>query len=121
RARTEGPGQARRLTELMPVVIGHIGTDEVFENPVFGALLAKVDAAVADDDLGVDEPAAVRAQRAGGAKESVIAQLHAANSLKKNCATVRFLGRLATMSGSEGDRRRRRKLRMPYWRGRKMP
>src|SRR5205823_11622438 len=61
--------QAGGLVELVAVVVIHVGADEVFDQAVFGAALAKVDAPVADDDLRFDAPPAVRTQAVRGAEE----------------------------------------------------
>jgi len=52
------------------------GADQLLDDAVFGAALAEVDAAAADDDLGVHEPAALGAQAVGGPEEGVIAKVH---------------------------------------------
>src|SRR5205085_9786487 len=64
------------LVELVPLVVGDIRADEVLDQPMLGAALAEVDAAVADDDLGVHEPPAVRAEALGQAAEGVVAEEH---------------------------------------------
>ena len=71
-----GARRARRLAEFVAVVIGNVGADEVFDEAVFGAALTEVDAAVADDDLGVHQPAALGTETAGGPEEGVIADVH---------------------------------------------
>jgi len=56
-----GARQAGRLAVLVAVEVGDVGADEVFDGAVFGAALAEVDAAVANDDLRIQQPTAVRA------------------------------------------------------------
>src|SRR5437868_3523241 len=75
-AGAERPRQAGRLAVLVAVVVGDVRADEVLDDAVLGAALAEVAAAGADDDLGIDEAAALRAEAAGGAQKGVIAQLH---------------------------------------------
>src|ERR1700722_17605426 len=67
---------ASRLAELMAVIIGDVGADEVLERAVFGASFAEVDAARADNDLGLDQSPAVRAEAASRTQVSVIAHIH---------------------------------------------
>src|SRR5205814_1979096 len=76
-----GAKRARRssgLAEFVAIVIRHVGTDHVLDEAVFRAAFAEVDAAGADDDLGVHEPATRGAEAASGPEEGVVAQVHGA-------------------------------------------
>jgi hypothetical protein len=73
-----GVRQARRLAEFMPVVIGHVGTDEILKRAVLGTRLAEINPPSPNDDLGLDQPAAPGTQAARTAEEGVIAEIHEA-------------------------------------------
>ena len=79
-ASAEGPGQAGRLAELVAIVPGDVGADEVLDEAVLGAVLAEIDTALAGDDLGIDEPPAVGTQTSRRAEEGVVSQIHCAHS-----------------------------------------
>src|SRR5207247_5418906 len=75
-AGAEGARQPGRLAVVVTVVVGDVGADEIVEGAVLGAAFAEVDAPVLDDDLGVHDAAALRAEAAGGAEVGVVAELH---------------------------------------------
>jgi hypothetical protein len=64
------------LIELVPVIVGHIGTDEILKGAMFRAVLAEVNALAANDDFGIHEPPAGRTQAASRAQEGVISEFH---------------------------------------------
>ncbi len=70
------PRHACRLAVLVAVVVGHVRTDEILDETVLRAALAEIDAAVAHDDLGINQAPAFRTQAVRGSEEDVIAQLH---------------------------------------------
>src|SRR5262249_28149746 len=70
--RAESLRQARGLVEVMAVEVGRVRADEVLHRAVVWAVFAEVDAVITDDDLGIHESAAVRAQAASGAAKRVI-------------------------------------------------
>ena len=72
------PDWQRRLAQLITVVVGHVRANEILDDAVLGAALAEVDAALPDDDLGIDEPPALGAEAACRAQERVVAKLHPA-------------------------------------------
>src|SRR5579872_3328463 len=67
-----GARLAGRLAKLVAVIVRDIGANEILNGPVLRAALAEVDAAVAHDDLGIDEPSAAGAQAARGSEVGVI-------------------------------------------------
>ena len=60
---------------FVPIVVGDIGANEVLDQAVFGTALAEINAAVADDNLGIDESGS-SADKLRGAEIDVIANRH---------------------------------------------
>ena len=66
-----------QLAERLRAQIQDAGLScEIFHETVLGAVLAEVDALVADNDLGVEEEPAMGAEAARGAEIDVIAEVH---------------------------------------------
>src|SRR5262249_42309353 len=68
--------QAGRLAELVAVVVRDVGADEILDGAVLRTLFAEINAALADNDLRLDEPPALRTEAAGRAKKRVVTKAH---------------------------------------------
>jgi len=71
----EDARQARRLVKFMAVIVGNVRANEVLAGAMIRAMLAEVNAIVADDDLGVHQPAADGAKTPGCSEEGVVAEM----------------------------------------------
>src|SRR5262249_19246686 len=77
-----GFGDAGGLAELVPVEVGDVGTDEVFDDTVLGTAFAEPDPAGTDDDFGVDDAAACGAEAPRRPEEGVVAKVHGYSSYR---------------------------------------
>lgn len=84
---------SRRLAVFVAIVISDIGANEIFDEAVFGAAFAEINAAIPDYDFGIDQAATTRTQAARGAEICVIAELHNPITFQpSSCPTVKQVG-----------------------------
>src|SRR5690242_18418693 len=76
RSRAEHARQPSGLSVLVPVVIGHIGTDEVLDRAMLRALFTQIHALPADDDFRLEQPPTAGTEAAGHSQVGVITEIH---------------------------------------------